>query len=238
MTSLIIIAIVLLFGVCVYIESNYRHAINKTAREMNKSAQSSKYYHWGIDITVGFLLTIGKWLGTAICIFTVFGLVLGLEEIEPILYENYKILWWILAAVINIGLLWYCYLATLIKRSKQINFENQKHRLGFKFASKNPLIFTLWILFLMIVPYVAMHITHDAIWPFSYTISPVQYENNNTIMSQILQEVANTNAAVRSEVRYFADRLYKTMLTGITSSTIVLGLLIFYRTRKSGKDEK
>lgn len=85
----------------------------------------------------------------------------------------------------------------------------------------------LWILFLMIVPYVTMNVTHDAIWPSDYSISPDQYESRNTIMSQILQEVANTNAAVRSEIRYFADRLYKTMLTGITSATVVLGLLIF-----------
>ena len=95
----------------------------------------------------------------------------------------------------------------------------------------------LWILFLMIVPYVAMNVTHDAIWPSTYSITPDKYEHNNTIMSQILQEVANTNAAVRSEIRYFADRLYKTMLTGITSATVVLGLLIFYRTRKLEKDK-
>jgi hypothetical protein len=151
--------------------------------------------------------------------------------------EDYKTLWWILATVISIGFLWYFYLETLVKRSQQINFGNQMHSFGFKFASKNSLIFMLWILFLMIVPYVTMNVTHDAIWPSTYSITPDKYEHNNTIMSQILQEVANTNAAVRSEIRYFADRLYKTMLTGITSATVVLGLLIFYRTRKSEKDE-
>jgi len=153
------------------------------------------------------------------------------------LYEDYKTLWWILAAIISIGFLWYFYLETLVKRSKQINFGSQMHSFGFKFAPKNSLIFMLWILFLMIVPYVTMNVTHDAIWPSDYSISPDQYESRNTIMSQILQEVANTNAAVRSEIRYFADRLYKTMLTGITSATVVLGLLIFYRTRKLEKDK-
>ena len=225
MPTLITIAIILLFGLCVYIESNYRHTAHKTAREISEPTKSSKYYHWGEDITVGFLLTISKWLFVSISISMLFALIMGFKDIKPILYEDYKTLWW------------YFYLETLVKRSKQINFGNQKHSLDFKFAPKNSLIFMLWILFLMIVPYVAMNVTHDAIWPSTYSITPDKYEHNNTIMSQILQEVANTNAAVRSEIRYFADRLYKTMLTGITSATVVLGLLIFYRTRKSEKDE-
>ena len=237
MTTLITIAIVLLFGLCVYIESSYRHTVHKTAREMSEPTKSSKYYHWAEDITVGFLLTISKWLFVSISISILFALIMGFKDIKPILYEDYKTLWWILATVISIGFLWYFYLETLVKRSKQINFGNQKHSLNFKFAPKNSLIFMLWILFLMIVPYVAMKVTHDAIWPSTYSITPDKHEHNNTIMSQILQEVANTNAAVRSEIRYFADRLYKTMLTGITSATVVLGLLIFYRTRKSEKDE-
>ena len=237
MTTLITIAIILLFGLCVYIESNYRHTAHKTAREMSEPTKSSKYYHWSEDITVGFLLTISKWLFMSISISILFALIMGFKDIEPILYEDYKTLWWILATVISIGFLWYFYLETLVKRSQQINFGNQMHSFGFKFASKNSLIFMLWILFLMIVPYVTMNVTHDAIWPSTYSITPDKYEHNNTIMSQILQEVANTNAAVRSEIRYFADRLYKTMLTGIPSATVVLGLLIFYRTRKSEKDE-
>ena len=225
MTTLITIAIVLLFGLCVYIESNYRHTAHKTAREISEPTKLLKYYYWGEDITVGFLLTISKWLFVSISISMLFALIMGFKDIK-----DYR---WILATVISIGFLWYFYLETLVKRSKQINFGNQKHSLDFK----NSLIFMLWILFLMIVPYVAMNVTHDTIWPSTYSITPDEYEHNNTIMSQILQEVANTNAAVRSEIRYFADRLYKTMLTGITSATVVLGLLIFYRTRKSEKDE-
>lgn len=131
---------------------------------------------------------------------------MGFKDIEPILYEDYKTLWWILAAAIAMGFLWYFYLGTLIKRSKQINFGNQNIKqpqsLGFKFAPKKSIIFTLWILLLIIVPYVTMNVTHDTIWPFDYSITPDKYEHNNTIMSQILQEVANTNAAVRSEIRY------------------------------------
>lgn len=239
MTTLITLAIVLLFGLCVYIESSYRHTVHKTAREMSEPTKSSKYYYWGEDIIVGFLLTISKWVIVLIPVSMLIGLIIEFESasFDFALYEDYKTLWWILDAVIVIGILWYCYLETLVKRSKQINFGNQKHSFDFKFAPKNSLIFMLWILFLMIVPYVAMNITHDAIWPSDYSISPDQYESRNTIMSQILQEVANTNAAIRSEIRYFADRLYKTMLTGITSATVVLGLLIFYRTRKSEKDK-
>lgn len=60
MTTLITIAIVLLFGLCVYIESSYRHTVHKTAREMSEPTKSSKYYHWAEDITVGFLLTISN----------------------------------------------------------------------------------------------------------------------------------------------------------------------------------
>lgn len=228
MTILITIAIILLFGLCVYIESYYRHTVHKTAREKDEPTKSSKYYHWGDDITIGFLVTISKWLIVLVSITILDVLMKEFKNIEPILYEDYKTLWRILTLIISIAILWYFYLETLIKRSKQINFGNQKHSLGFKFAPKNSLIFMLWILFLMIVPYVTMNVTHDAISPLDYFISPDQYESHNTIMSQILQEVANTNAAVRSEIRYFADHLYKTMLTGITSSTVVLGLLIFF----------
>lgn len=152
MTALITITIVLLFGLCVYIESNYRHTAHKTAREMSEPPKSSKYYHWGEDITVGFLLTISKWLFVSISISILFALIMGFKDIEPILYEDYKTLWWILAAIISIGFLWYFYLETLVKRSKQINFGSQMHSFGFKFAPKNSLIFMLWILFLMIVP--------------------------------------------------------------------------------------
>lgn len=49
MTTLITIAIVLLFGLCVYIESNYRHVAHQTAREMSEPTKSSKYYHWSKD---------------------------------------------------------------------------------------------------------------------------------------------------------------------------------------------
>lgn len=237
MTTLITIAIALLFGLCVYIESNYRHTVRKTAREMDEPTKSSKYYHWSKDITIGFLLTIGYWILESIVISLLFAAIKGLENNEPILFEKYKTLWWILVAAIASGSLWYFYLGDLIKRSQQINFWNQKYSLDFKFAPKYYIIFTIWVLLLIIVPYVTMDVTHYSIWPSDYSISPDQYESNNTIMAQILQEVANTNAAVRSEIRYFADRLYKTMLTGITSATVVLGLLIFYRTRKLEKDE-
>ncbi len=54
MTTLITIAIILLFGLCVYIESNYRHTAHKTAREMDESTKSSECYYWGEDIIVGF----------------------------------------------------------------------------------------------------------------------------------------------------------------------------------------
>ena len=103
MTALITITIVLLFGLCVYIESNYRHTAHKTAREMSEPPKSSKYYHWGEDITVGFLLTISKWLFVSISISILFALIMGFKDIEPILYEDYKTLWWILAAIISIG---------------------------------------------------------------------------------------------------------------------------------------
>ena len=101
MTTLITIAIILLFGLCVYIESNYRHTAHKTAREMSEPTKSSKYYHWSEDITVGFLLTISKWLFMSISISILFALIMGFKDIEPILYEDYKTLWWILATVIR-----------------------------------------------------------------------------------------------------------------------------------------
>lgn len=126
MTTLITIAIILLFGLCVYIESNYRHTAHKTAREMDESTKSSECYYWGEDIIVGFLLTISKWLFVSILLCILFELIMGFKDIEPILYEDYKTLWWILAAIISIGFLWYFYLETLVKRSKQINFGNQK----------------------------------------------------------------------------------------------------------------
>lgn len=241
MTTLITIAIVLLFGLCVYIESNYRHTVHKTARETGEPTKSSKYYHWGEDITVGFLLTISKWLFVSILFSMLMGIIRGFKDIEPILYDDYKTLWWILAAAIAIGSLWYFYLGTLIKRSKQINFGNQNiklpQNLGFKFAPKSSLIFTLWILFLIIVPYLTMDTMHSFLFPYSNQITPTQYQGNDTILSQILQEVANNNAEIRTEIRSSANQLYKILLTGITSSTVVLGLLIFYRTRKLEKDE-
>lgn len=227
--DMIILIAVLLFGTCVYIESNYIHII-RNARKISEPTKSSKYYNWVIDITDGFFFTIGKWLEVAIvCAIIaamIAAMVYGCNEVEPDLI--YGALWWIdLFVVIGIGYLWYFYLRKLIKRGKQIYSRNQKHRMVLKF-----LIFTLWILFIMIVPYAAMYITNYAIKPSDYIITPDQYERDGTVYPQILQEVANTNAAILSEVRLHADRLYQTMLTGIISSAIVLGFLIFYRTRK------
>ena len=186
MTTLITIAIILLFGLCVYIESNYRHTAHKTAREMDESTKSSECYYWGEDIIVGFLLTISKWLFVSILLCILFELIMGFKDIEPILYEDYKTLWWILAAIISIGFLWYFYLETLVKRSKQINFGNQMHSFGFKFAPKNSLIFMLWILFLMIVPYVTMNVLMT---PYGHPT--------------ILFLLTSTKAAIRSCHKFF-----------------------------------
>ena len=91
MTTLITIAIILLFGLCVYIESNYRHTAHKTAREMDESTKSSECYYWGEDIIVGFLLTISKWLFVSILLCILFELIMGFKDIEPILYEDYTV---------------------------------------------------------------------------------------------------------------------------------------------------
>ena len=82
-----------------------------------------------------------------------------------------------------------------------------------------------------------MHITYDSISPFAYYISPNKYESHDTIYTQILQEVADTNAEVRTEIRYLTQVTYKTMLVGITSATVILGLLILYCNYRPRKDE-
>lgn len=103
----------------------------------------------------------------------------------------------------------------------------------------------LWVLLMIAVPLCAMYLVGGEEFSLKMgDISPTKYNGNGTILSQILQEVANTDATVRRCEFYIqfaiweeAQRLYKTIVTGIATATLLLGLLILYRTRKPDKGE-
>lgn len=104
---------------------------------------------------------------------------------------------------------------------------------------------SIWLLFLIVTLPVYMHIASgDKPVMSQWDIPATQYEGNNTIFSQILQETANTDAHVRSaksniqaDIVSQSDRLYKATVTGITMATVLLGLLIIYRTRKPDENK-
>ena len=106
-------------------------------------------------------------------------------------------------------------------------------------------ITSIWLLFLIVTLPVYMHIAGgDKPVISQWDIPATQYEEKHTIFSQILQEVANTDAHVRSaksniqtDIVSQSDRLYKATVTGITMATVLLGLLIIYRTRKPNENK-
>ena len=93
---------------------------------------------------------------------------------------------------------------------------------------------------LTVVPYFAMHLASDDSFPRSSCHVPAkQYEGNGSVFGQILQEVANTDGhvqsaqgAIQDDIHHLYHQLRDLIIAGFTISTLVLGLLIIYFTRK------
>ena len=240
MVTLLIIILVLLFIPSWYIESDHI-VMTREARLKTKAASELSQQHHTKDIIIGFLITLWRWIVVSLLISLIFTFVIVIADKYIIFYDSYKLIIWIFAILLAIGTLWYFYLDSLIKRRKQAkslrnNLKLTQH-IWPGFAPTKYIILIIWPLLLIAIPYMTMHITYDSISPFAYYISPNKYESNDPIFTQILQEGANTNAEVRTEIRYLTHVTYKTMLVGITSATVILGLLILYCNYRPRKDE-
>lgn len=91
----------------------------------------------------------------------------------------------------------------------------------------------LWRKMLCIVPLLIIYCMIENpmnIYDMFSDVKPVQYEGNNTIFSQILQEVANTEALVKS-TRYnllsVTEKLYNMLQIGIYSILAILAWVLY-----------
>lgn len=237
MTALIIIVLILLFLLCWYIESSFWYIYKSDMRKIGDTPVPLRYKIG--DIAMGFLFTAGRWLGVLFMLIIPLGSI-GLAQ-DNALFQH-KALWWTLAAILEISILWFLYLRGLIERWKQIESTPHDKQLFPKIRIQFNNV--TWLILLIIVPLTSMLLSQGKSLDFYFNLPASQYETNNTVFSQILQEVANTDAHIRSTrmsveygFRELSNRLYKTIITGIISATAMLGLLIIYRTRKPDENK-
>ncbi|WP_297604433.1 hypothetical protein [uncultured Alistipes sp.] len=154
--NVITIAIVLLFSLCVYIESSYWY-ISKSVVRKTDEAPTSERKKIGA-VVAGFLFTAGMWIGVSVLILIPVGLMHAFNDEYYLLYERYEALWWTLIVILEIGILWFFYFQGLIKRCKQILLGPCDNQL-FGINPHDPILSILWIFCLIIVAYIAMNIT-------------------------------------------------------------------------------
>lgn len=230
MEKLIIILLGLLYLFSWFLESFNRYEENKSRMAFMKKGRTILFRIQ--HIFIGWAHATGYLLGL-FGSFTIFGASIGSREsLNQWLY--YLI-------VIGTGSFTISTLYYIIKIHSRLiqNIANTKNY-------KLPTIpFFLWVLLMIAVPLCSMYLVGGEQCSMNMgDISPTKYNGNDTIFSQILQEVANTDATVRRSefyirfaIREESQRLYKTIVTGITTAALLLGLLILYRTRKPDKSE-
>lgn len=104
---------------------------------------------------------------------------------------------------------------------------------------KNVRAMLICCVLLCVVPYpVLSNFGDTTLQSADVTIQSTQYSGNDTIFSQILQEVANTDghilstkASIQEDFRNLYRDLRNILVAGITISTFLLGLIIMYFTR-------
>ena len=245
MAALIIIGLIFLFLFLLwwYIESSFWYIYKSDTRKIGNTPVPLRYKI--VDIVVGFLFTIGRWVGAFTLISIPLSFMVLFRDKNALLYHQYEAFWWTLTAILDISILWFFYLRGLIERCKQIESTPYAKPLFPKIRIQFDNV--TWLILLIIVPLTSMLLSQGKSSDFYFDLFNLpasQYETNNTIFSQILQEVANTDAHVRSTrmsveygFRELSNRLYKTIIAGIISATAMLGLLIIYRTRKPDENK-
>lgn len=159
MTALIIIVLILLFLLCWYIESSFWYIYKSDMRKIEDTLVPLRYKIG--DIAMGFLFTAGRWLGVLFMLVILLGSI-GLAQ-DNALFQH-KVLWWTLAVILGISILWFLYLRGLIERWKQIKSTPRDKQLFPKIKNnfERSIISISWILCLIIVPYTAMELSHES----------------------------------------------------------------------------
>ncbi len=217
--------LILFFIACWYLASYYLYK-----REVLK--QQKPIFFNTIHLLGGLLL--GGVL--FVCISSTISLIFRILYILPLQYKSIFIIL-LLFVVYNLIILTYGILKTTMH--VKIAFFDKLYN------SRPNGITYIWLLLLIAIPLISMYVIGgDEPVISQWNLPATQYKGNDTIFSQILQEVANTDAHVctaksniQSDIVSQSNRLYKTTVAGITAATVVLGLLILYRTRKDSESK-
>ena len=224
MKDFILLAAFILFIFSWFVEIYSRFA---TAKRNGNEANIPKYVFWGllcslaINIAVDFLLLL---------------IAFAISTLKDNKIVEYEIFCYAGLIILGASVFYFIY----IKRLVDLLLPLEDYMSG-----NNPLRFILRfrgykdvMLFVIatIIPLLIMDIIGDDGKFHQFDFNPDVYENNHTIFSQILQEVADIKAdtrTVRYDMMYSMNKLFNIIVGGITSMTAVLAILIMYRTRKN-----
>lgn len=229
MLYITILLFVFLFLISCYID--YRHGMMVDSLGGTKPLSKSNIF--GIMLWAGFK-SFGYWFLFVIIPFTVISVVLwGSTELNLDFYTKHTKTIDCIVLVFMIWVIWKLRLKTLAQRMAEYD--------SFYTVKRSRAMLICCVL-LVSVPYLVMSNFGDPIFQLEdVTIKPTQYSGNDTIFSQILQEVANadghilsTKASIQEDFRNLYRDLRNILVAGITISTFLLGLIIMYFTRNHG----
>ena len=226
MLYITILLFVFLFLISCYID--YRHGMMVDSLGGTKPLSKSNIF--GIMLWAGFK-SFGYWFLFVIIPFTVISVVLWVStELNLDFYTKHTKTIDCIVLVFMIWVIWKLRLKTLAQRMAEYD--------SFYTVNRSRAMLICCVL-LVSVPYLVMSNFGDPIFQLEdVTIKPTQYSGNDTIFSQILQEVANadghilsTKASIQEDFRNLYRDLRNILVAGITISTFLLGLIIMYFTR-------
>lgn len=226
MLYITILLFVFLFLISCYID--YRHGMMVDSLGGTKPLSKSNIF--GIMLWAGFK-SFGYWFLFVIIPFTVISVVLWVStELNLDFYTKHTKTIDCIVLVFMIWVIWKLRLKTLAQRMAEYD--------SFYTVKRSRAMLICCVL-LVSVPYLVMSNFGDPIFQLEdVTIKPTQYSGNDTIFSQILQEVANadghilsTKASIQEDFRNLYRDLRNILVAGITISTFLLGLIIMYFTR-------
>lgn len=176
------------------------------------------------------LKTFGYWFIFAILYVIICVILWGLTDLDFYFYAEHTTTIDCIVLLFMTWVIWKLRLKKLAQRMAEYDLF---------YTVKRSRAMLICCILLVSVPYLVMSNFGEPIFQLEdVTIKPKQYSGNDTIFSQILQEVANTDghilstkASIQEDFRNLYRDLRNILVAGITISTFLLGLIIMYFTR-------
>ena len=225
MLYITILLFVFLFLISYYVE--YRYGIMVDSLGGTKPLSKRGIFD---NMLWAGLKTFGYWFIFAILYVIICVILWGLTELDFYFYAEHTTTIDCIVLLFMTWVIWKLRLKKLAQRMAEYDLF---------YTVKRSRAMLICCILLVSVPYLVMSNIGEPIFQLEdVTIKPKQYSGNDTIFSQILQEVANTDghilstkASIQEDFRNLYRDLRNILVAGITISTFLLGLIIMYFTR-------